>query len=120
MYLGSPREDLSNITCLIPLTFAPKDGSVAIAAGDVTFTSDVAESGPCANNACAFFCDIFAPNRNSDMQKAIEKFVEDYVDSYSSIISALFSQSLQNLGVKGPIVAIKVLTDGDLSVEDKE
>ena len=80
----------------------------------------MAESGPCVNNACAFLCDILAPNRKSDMQTAIEKFMEDYVDSNSGLISPLFTQYLKTLGVSGPIISIQIQTNGDLNVVDKE
>ncbi len=118
---GSPRLDLTNTTAVIPLTFAPgSDGAVNIAAGDVAFTANIAESGPCANNACAFLCDIFEPNRKSDMQTAIEKFIEDFVDQNSGLISPPFTQYLKTLGVSGPIVSIQIQSNGDLKVVDKE
>ena len=118
---GSPRMDLTNIITLVPLTFAPaSDGSASVSAGDVSFTSDISETGPCVNNACAFLCGILAPNRQSDMQKAIQKFIEDFVDQNSALISSPFTQYLKTLGVSGPIVAIQIKTNGDLSVEDKE
>src|SRR3954469_22346924 len=84
---GSPTLNLGNIVTLIPLAFAPKDGSVSISSGNVSFTSTVTESGPCSNNACAFFCDLLVPNRNSDMQKAIQKFIEDFIDQNSGLLS---------------------------------
>jgi hypothetical protein len=117
---GSPRLDLSNITTVIPLTFWPKDGGVNIEAGDVSFHATIAESGPCVNNACAFLCDIFAPNRKSDMQTAIEQYMEDYVDGNSGLISPLFTQYLKTLGVSGPIISIQIQSNGDLKVVDKE
>ena len=117
---GSPSLDMSNIMTVIPLTFAPANGSLSIAAGDVSFTADVSETGPCVNNVCAFFCDILAPNRNSDMQTAIAKFIEDFVDQNSGLISTPFVQYLKTLGVNGPIIAIEIKSNGDLSVEDKE
>lgn len=117
---GTPQLDLSNIIALIPLTFAPKDGSVSIAAGNVTFTADEVETGPCVNNVCAFLCDILAPNRNSDMQKAIEQFIEDFIDQNSGLISTPFIQYLKTLGVTGSIVSIQIASNGDLTVEDKE
>jgi len=118
---GSPKLDLSNIQALVPVAFSPKNGSVAIgSAPGATFTSDISESGPCVNNACAFFCDIIAPNKNSDMQKAVANAMEDYIDQYSSMISIPFNQYLQKLGVTGAIVSIKIATNGDMSVEDNE
>lgn len=117
---GSPAMDLSNIVTVIPLIFVPKDGAASITSGNVSFSSDKAESGPCVNNACAFFCDILAPNRKSDMQKAIQNFIGDYIDQKSGLIAPLFTNYLKTLGVNGPIVAIQVLSNGDLSVEDKE
>jgi hypothetical protein len=117
---GSPMLDLANTTAVIPLTFWPKDGGVSIESGDVSFNATMAESGPCVNNACAFLCDILAPNRKSDMQTAIEKFMEDYVDNYSGTISPLFTQYLKTLGVSGPIISIQIQTNGDLNVVDKE
>lgn len=118
---GSPRLDLSNISTVVPLIFTPgNDGSVNIGAQNVAFTASIAESGPCVNNACAFLCDIFEPNRQSDMQTAIQKFIEDFVDQKSSVISSPFTQYLKTLGVTGPIIAIAVLDNGDLRVVDKE
>ncbi len=118
---GSPKMDLSNIQSVIPLTFAPaNDGSVSVASGDVSFTSDINETGPCVNNLCAIFCDIIAPNRQSDMQTSIEKFFEDFIDQNSSLISIPFTQYLKSLGVNGPIISIQIKSNGDLSVEDKE
>jgi len=117
---GSPRLDLSNTTAVIPLTFWPKDGGASLGAGDVSFNANIAESGPCVNNACAFLCDIFEPNRKSDMQTAIEKFIEDFVDNNSGLISAPFTQYLKTLGVSGPIISIQIQSNGDLKVVDKE
>jgi hypothetical protein len=117
---GSPSLDLSNIVTVIPLAFAPKNGSVSISSGNVLFSSNVAESGPCVNNACAFLCDILEPNRNSDMQKAVQSFIESFIDQNSALISSPFSQYLKTLGVSGPIVSIQIQSNGDLSVEDKE
>ena len=118
---GSPQLDLSDISTVIQLAFSPgNDGSAVISSQNVSFTASIAESGPCVNNACAFLCDIFAPNRKSDMQTAIEKFMGDYVDQKSSIISLAFTTYLKTLGVTGPIIAINVQDNGDLKVEDKE
>jgi hypothetical protein len=117
---GSPTVDLNNISTAIPLAFAPKDGSVSISSGNVSFSSTVTESGPCVNNACAFFCDILEPNRNTEMQKAIQEFIEDFIDQNSGLISTPFAQYLKTLGVTGPIVSIQIRTNGDLSVQDKE
>lgn len=117
---GSPRLDLSNTTAVIPLTFSPKDGAVIINAGDVSFTASIAETGPCVNNACAFLCDIFEPNRKSDMQTAIETFIEDFVDNNSALISGPFTQYLKTLGVSGTIISIQIQSNGDMKVVDKE
>lgn len=117
---GDPKLDLSNIVATIPLAFGVNDGTVSLEAQDASFTSDISESGPCVNNACAFLCDILAPNKNSDMQKAVAKFMEDYFNQNSAVIAIPFNQYLKNLGVSGPIVAITIKTNGDLSVEDKE
>ena len=123
---GAPKLDLDDIVGTIPLAFGPSNGSVtplgtvSVEAQDATFTSGISESGPCVNNACAFACDIFAPNKNSDMQKAIAKALEDYVNQNSAIISSALTQYLQNLGVSGPIISIQIATNGDLMVEDKE
>lgn len=117
---GSPVLDLSNIMAVIPLVLVPKDGGASVASGDVSFSSNASESGPCVNNACAFFCDIFVPNRNSDMQKAIQKWIGDFIDQNSGLISTPFTQYLKTLGVSGPIVSIQIQSNGDLSVVDKE
>ncbi len=118
---GNPTMDLNNIVAIIPLTFAPaKDGSVNIASGDVSFTSDATETGPCVDNVCAFACSLAAPDRKVEMQTTVEKFIEDYVDQNSSLISPLFTQYLKTLGVTGPIVSIQIKSNGDLAVEDKE
>lgn len=117
---GAPKLDLSNIVAIIPLAFAVGNGTVSIEAQDATFTSDISESGPCVNNACAFFCDILAPNKNSDMQKAIAKFFEDYVNQNSALIAIPFNQYLQKLGVSGAIVSFEIKANGDLSIDDKE
>ncbi|MFL5740842.1 MAG: hypothetical protein ACJ75B_11535 [Flavisolibacter sp.] len=117
---GSPKMDLGNIVTSIPLAFVPKDGAASVGSGDVSFSSDVAETGPCVNNACAFFCEIFAPNRNTDMQKAIQNYIGDFIDQNSGLISTPFTQYLKTLGVSGAIVAIQIKPNGDLMVEDKE
>ena len=118
---GSPRLDLSNTTAIIPLTFSPNsEGTISIGSGDVSFNASIAESGPCVNNACAFLCEIFEPNRKSDMQTAIEKFIEDFVDQNSRLISSPLAQYLKTLGVSGPIVSILIQANGDLKIVDKE
>jgi len=74
---GSPRLDLTNTTALIPLTFAPgSGGAVNIAAGDVAFTANIAESGPCVNNACAFLCDIFEPNSKATCKQQLKNLLK--------------------------------------------
>ena len=117
---GAPMVELDNILMVVPLAFSPQDGSVAIEAQDVSFTSGYQESGPCSNNFCAFACDIFAPNRKSDMRKAIQQNIEDYFNINSFLIASQFDKELQQLGVTGSIVAIQIKTDGDLMVEDSE
>ncbi len=118
---GSPQIDLDNPSVVIPLDFQPSsDGSLKITSGNVAFTATASESGPCVNNACSFLCDVFAPNRNTDMQTAIEKFIGDYVDNNSGLISGPFVQYLKTLGVNGPIVSFQIQSNGDLNVQDKE
>ncbi len=120
-----PTLDLNNIVAVIPFQFKPKNGSVEImssadisGAPPITFTPVVVkETGPCVNNACAAFC---PSDRVAQMQKGVTDNIGKLVEQYSSLFSIPFIQFLKTNGVSGPIVTIKIETNGDLTVQDKE
>lgn len=117
---GAPKMDLKDILTTVPLAFGISDGAVTIEAQDVSFTASVTETGPCVNNACAFLCDLLAPNKNTQMQNAIGDSMEVFLNSKSSLLAIPFNQYLKQLGVSGPIVSFIIAANGDLKVVDKE
>lgn len=116
----APQLDLSSIVTLMPIALGIKNSAISLEAQDTKFSSVITESGPCVNNFCAFLCDLVAPDKNSEMLKAIANYMEVDFNQKSDLIAFPFNQYLKNLGVTGPIVSVKIETNGDLTIQDKE
>lgn len=111
---GDPRVNLNDMKIDVWLTIGASGGRLTISDIAANLSSTFEETGPCVNNFCAFACDLFAADRESQMRDAIEAQVVQHFNSYRGIIEGLFNDHLESLGISGEITSASIGADGEL------
>ncbi|SRR5690606_37019881 len=111
---GDPRINLNQMKIEVWLTVGARAGRLTIADIDAKLSATYEETGPCVDNVCAFACDLFAADRESQMQDAVEAQVITHFNAYKGIIEGLFNNHLETLGVTGEITSANIGSDGEL------
>lgn len=111
---GDPKINLDEMKIEVWLNVDAAGGRLIISDIDATLSSTFEETGPCVDNACAFACDLFAADRESQMRDAIEAQVINHFNSYKAIIEGLFNDHLQTLGITGEITSASIGAGGEL------
>ena len=111
---GDPKINLDEMKIEVWLSVGASAGRMTITDIDAVLSSTFEETGPCVDNACAFACDIFAADRESDTREAIETQVINHFNSYKGIIEGLFNDHLETLGVTGEVTSASIGAAGEL------
>lgn len=111
---GDPRINLNDMKIEVWLSVGAAGGRLTISDIAAELSSTYEETGPCVDNVCAFACDLFAADRESQMREAIEEQVVNHFNSYRGIIEGLFNDHLESLGVSGEITSASIGTEGEL------
>lgn len=113
-FCGAPQVNLNDMKIDVLLTFGARGGRLIISEIQSKLSSTYEETGPCVDNACAFACDIFASDRESEARASIEEQVVHHFENYRGIIESLFNDHLQTLGVSGEITSATIGGKGEL------
>src|SRR5690606_33634774 len=111
---GDARRTLTQTKTGGCITVAARAGRLTIAHIDAKLSATDEETGPCVDNVCAFACDLFAADRESQMQDAVEAQVITHFNAYKGIIEGLFNNHLETLGVTGEITSANIGSNGEL------
>lgn len=111
---GDPRVHLNDMQLDVLLSFGARGGRLIISDAAAELSSTFEEEGPCHDNACAFLCDVIAPDRESQARDQIEQQVAAYFMNNRVIVETLFNQHIQSLGVTDPITSVNIAANGNL------
>lgn len=115
-FCGDPAVNLDDLKIDILLTLGAAGGRVVIRDVDARMRSTFEESGPCVDNACAFACDLLAPDRESTARSSIEGRVVEFFNMNRGLVEGLLNNHLRSLGVTETITSAIVGQNGDLSL----
>lgn len=113
-FCGDPKVNLNDMQLDVMLSFGARSGRLVITETAVVMSSTFEEEGPCHDNACAFACDLLAPDRENQAREQIEQQVAAYFMTNRGIIEVLFNEHIQSLGVTEPITSVLIAGSGDL------
>lgn len=113
-FCGDPRVHLNDMKLDVLLSFGARAGRLTITETLVEMSSTFEEEGPCHDNACAFACDLLAPERENQAKEQIEQQVAAYFMNNRVIVETLFNEHIRSLGVTEDITSVLIGGSGDL------
>jgi hypothetical protein len=110
---GEPKVDLDDMVLEVLISFGAEGGELVIDDMRAEMRSTFEESGPCVDNVCAFACDLFVPDRESEARRAVEEQVLHFLEGKRRVLEQIFRAHLEGLGVTGEVIYAEVDPHGE-------
>ena len=118
-FCGDPQVDLNNMEVELQFSLIPRDGRLSIENIRADMSADYSETGPCVNNACAFACDLFAPDRENKARESLRNALVRYFNDNRALVEVVLNRYVQGLGVRGEITAVAIGPTGNLVIAEQ-